>query len=127
MTTDNVAPPAPADLGPAGKALWTAHTTWSYADVVVELRPDELATLALAARTADTVDELEAAMEGEPPSVEGSRGQLIVHPLLVEIRMQRQALAALLARVNLPDGLDGGWEGLTASQRARKAARARWS
>jgi hypothetical protein len=49
--------------------------------------------------------------------------------LIQEARQQRALLASLLSRLDLPEAADGGenpWDGLSASQRARKAARARY-
>lgn len=112
---------APAGLGPAGRAVWRRIA----ADVAaqgMELRPDEAVTLEAAARQADTLATLEAALEGAPLMVRGSQGQDVAHPLLAEVRLGRDLLARLLARLNLgkvetPE---------SRSRSARKAARARW-
>jgi hypothetical protein len=121
-------PREPPGLGEAGRALWTAHAGWSHDGATVDLRPDELAILATAARVADQVALLEAELAGAAMTVEGSKGQAVVNPLVPELRHQRALLATLLGRLDLPevDG-PGAWDNLTASQRARKAARARWA
>lgn len=58
-------------------------------------------------------------------------GQPAPHPLLGELRAHRSQLAALLKQLNLPDELtDADAEVLPlspTSERARKAANARWS
>lgn len=113
---------APAGLGAKGKALWRTVTAG------LRLRADELEILAAACRTADQIADLEAAID--KTLVAGSRGQLVVHPAIPELRQQRQLLASLLGRLDLPEdrsGIGSEWDGLTSSQRARKAARARWS
>lgn len=89
------------------------------------LRPDELAVLEVAARTADTIVSLETEIGDGPLMVAGSKGQTIVNPAVVELRMQRVAVASLLRQLAIPE--EESWDNLTASQRARKAARARWS
>lgn len=112
----------PAGLGEAGKALWSSVTAG------LTFRPDELAVLASACGVADQVAELEATLAASAPMVAGSKGQEVLHPAIPELRLQRQLLATLLARLDMPEeaGEAGEWDGLTASQRARRAARARW-
>jgi hypothetical protein len=114
---------APAGLGKAGRRLWR-----SVSDGLV-LRADELAVLEAAARTADQVATLEAAVAASPPMIPGSRGQSILHPAIAELRLQRQLLSSLLGRLDVPEeeaGFASAWDGLSSSQRARRAARARW-
>jgi len=121
-----MAPRGPAGLRAAGRRLWRAHTS----DPDVSFRPDELATLALAARTADEIADLEAALAEAPRTVAGSKGQEIVHPVIPELRLQRQLLASLLARLRIPEpesGVPGDWDNLSASDRGRRAAAVRWS
>jgi hypothetical protein len=114
---------APTRFGKAGKRLWTAVTDG------LTFRPDELAVLESACRTADQVAGLEATLAGAPTMIAGSTGQLVLHPAIAELRLQRQLLASLLGRLDVPevDAIGSEWENLTNSQRARKAARARWS
>jgi hypothetical protein len=111
-------PRKPAGLGKAGSAVWASMT----ADV--DWRPDELVILEQAARTADTVAALDAALDGQPATVPGSRGQVIVNPLLQELRLARTALVAYLSRLDVPEPTDP--DALTPSQRGRRAAAARW-
>ena len=115
----------PSGYGPAGDTL---HERLS--DGIV-LRADELVILDVACRLADTVATLETAMTDEPMTIEGSKGQTVLHPLVAELRQQRALLAATVARLDIPEGEAGGvpgeWDNLTASQRARRAAHHRWS
>jgi hypothetical protein len=90
-SNENGAPPR--DLGAAGGDLYAKLT-----DGVV-YRPDEHAILVLACRTADTIEALAEAMEGEPLLTTGSAKQVTVHPAVLELRAQREALARLLARI----------------------------
>jgi hypothetical protein len=116
---------APAGLGSAGRGLWRSVTAG------LVLRPDELAVLREACGVRDTIELLQERLDGAPAIVAGSRGQQIVNPGIPELRLQRQLLATLLARLDVPEGgvaagAAGEWEGLSNSQRARKAALARW-
>lgn len=92
-----------------------------------ELRADESAVLDSACAVADVIAELEAAWseDGRPMTTRGSMGQLVIHPLIGEIRAQRAAQARLLAQLKLPDESVAPVE--DASSKARRAAVARWS
>lgn len=116
-------PPAPpSELSAAGQRLWR-----EVADGDLLLRPDELAVLAEACATRDVIVALAKATADAPAMIEGSRGQTVVNPGLQELRQQRQLLASLLRQLGIPDpDDDGDWDGLSASQRARKAAGKRW-
>ena len=111
-------PQAPKGLGAAGRRLWRQVV----ADF--ELGAGERELLEQACRVLDIIRRLdEAALER--PFVKGSMGQETLNPAHAEARLQRKTVAALLDQLGLPS--DGGeWDNLTATQRARKAARARW-
>jgi len=112
---------APHGLGSRGRRLWRA--------VVEDFTPaqHELELLTEACRTLDRVEALQAELADAPLTAEGSRGQLVAHPLAAELRSERQLLARLLSQLGIPEGEEGAeWDNLTASQRARKAAHARW-
>lgn len=132
MGTETTFPAPPEELRDAGRALWSA-----VGDDDLELRPDELAILAEACSTKDTIAALVEATASAPAMVDGSKGQQVVHPGLQELRQQRQLLATLLKQLSLPYPADEdgepengtgnpNWDGLTAEQRARKAAGKRW-
>jgi hypothetical protein len=77
-----------------------------------------------AAREADLIAVLATDFAGEPLTVGGSRGQVVVHPLIPELRQHRTTLAGLLRALKLPD------EDAHAGERRaqmRTVANARWS
>ena len=109
--------PTPADLGTSGARMWAEISSrW-------DLRPDELRILEDACGEADLIDELKAAAKDAPKLVKGSQGQLVINPLISELRQHRATLASLTAKLALPD--ENGAE--ARSTAARKAAQARWS
>lgn len=105
----------PDGLAVAGSQLWV-DVTGKYT-----LRADELVTLEAACRAADRVvlmrDEL-----GSSVTATGSMGQIVVHPLIPEIRAHEAQVSSLLAKLKLPDE-QGGEQ---ASQQ-RAAAQSRWA
>ena len=107
-----------------GAALWRA-ITGKYT-----LRPDELVWLEQACRAQDRIAEMREE-RGSRLTAKGSMGQLIAHPLLQEERAHEAQIAALLARLKLPDLAEGGAQGTGAekprSVQARKAAQSRWA
>jgi hypothetical protein len=114
---------APDDLGDAGSALW--------ASIVGELGTDwrfdarEAAVLTAAAKQADTVADLEAAVARDGIMVAGAAGQTRLNGAVIELRQARVALARLLGDIHLPDEDDR--PATVASERGRRAAQARWS
>lgn len=111
-----VLPPVPDGLGEAGASLWQdVHAE-------CELRPDEVRLLLAAARTADEVERMEAALAESDLVVVGSKGQPRPSPLIAEVRSHRLALRALLTSIGLPDEV----EGTDRSSAGRKLARQRW-
>jgi hypothetical protein len=113
-----VAIPTPSGLGPSGELLWR-DISGKYG-----LRADELRVLEDAAREADLISTLDAGMAGQDLLVRGSQGQMVINPLISELRQHRSTLASLLRQLKLPD------ESVSAEARstaARAAANARWS
>ena len=102
----------------AGQSLWDS-VAGTYT-----LRVDEQAILARACKTADRLDELEAAhIElGRPFLTRGSMGQDVIHPLIAEIRVHEAHLSAQLAKLKLPD-TPGGEK----ANQQRAAAQSRWA
>ncbi|MGY1945327.1 hypothetical protein [Nocardia asiatica] len=114
-------PAAPKGLAPGGRKLWT--------DIVAQwdLRPDELRVLREAAREVDLIDKLEAVLNKGSLMIPGSMGQMVVHPMVTELRQHRATLAALLRQLKLPDADGGEAEKESRSTAARAAANARWA
>lgn len=106
----------PEGLAKTGVGVWRAITSR------YELRSDELLTLEDACRTSDMIAALESAWsaDGAPMTTKGSMGQLVIHPLIGELRAQRAARNALWRQLRLPDDA-----GMPANQ-AREAAQASW-
>ena len=77
-------PAPPGSLGASGKALWKNVLADLPADWQLDAR--ELDALARAGRCADEIELLEAAVNRDGATVAGSRGQVTVHPALVEAR-----------------------------------------
>lgn len=67
------------------------------------LRPDEQVILEEAGRTADLIGRLEEVIAEGPMMTTGSVGQLVPHPLLAEVRLQRASLDRLLCSMQLPN------------------------
>lgn len=105
----------PAGLNDAGEALWS-KVTGKYT-----LRADELVTLEAACRAADRVVAMEEE-RGNAVTSFGSTGQLVVHPLIAEIRAHEAQISSLLAKLKLPD--EQGGEQVS---QQRQAAQSRWA
>jgi len=113
---------SPADLDSAGKALWDGISTkW-------ELRPDELRVLEDACREADVLSSLETVRSSSTFSVTvfGSQGQMVIHPVISELRQHRATLAALLRQLKLPDE-NPEQAAAARSSMMRGVANARWA
>lgn len=113
-------PPAPDGLGERGLRLW--HDTLEE----LELDPDELLLLEEAARLADEIDTMGAALDAGELLSKGSRGQPVANPLIREIRGHRLALSRILRQLGATRPGEESGERSTPSQRGRKAALARW-
>ncbi len=87
----------PKDLGSAGKALWDSVVS------TYELAPHELEMLAQACRTADVI----AALDDEITQGVLADDNKRVLPAVIELRLQRLALARLVSALRLPD-VDSG-------------------
>lgn len=109
----------PIGLDDVGKDLWK-RLTGKY-----EFRPDEFTVVERAARTADRLAAMESELGGAITAT-GSMGQMVVHPLIPEIRSHTQLLAALMKQLNLPDDESAAGES-SRSTLARKAAQSRWA
>src|SRR5690242_19087650 len=112
-------PAPPAGLADPGKSVWE-NIVKHY-----EFRPDELVTLEDACRITDMIAALDVAWaeDGRPMTSKGSTGQLVIHPLIGEIRTQRMARNALWRQLKLPDV---GADPAAAPNQHRGAANSRW-
>ena len=120
MSKKSGGPAVPSGLEQGGRTLWSSVVDR------YELRPDELRTLEDACREADLVDGLRDALAESTYMIEGSQGQLVINPLVSEVRQHRMVLRSLMAALKLPEEgrADGAGE---RSSQARAAAQARWS
>ncbi|MGN6199119.1 hypothetical protein [Humibacter sp.] len=123
----------PAGLSDAGRGLWRQIATdWRDNDVVPDAREARLLTDAC--HEADVLALLEAELATAAATgsltTTGSMGQLVTHPHVGEARRSRAQIKALLQALQLdvPEAnVDAAVTKLTNSQRARKAAQARWA
>lgn len=114
-------PRPPAGLGARGRGFWRRVTG------IYELGTDETELLVEACRTLDRCESLSTELAGAPSLSVGSTGQPVPHPLRAELRSERLLLTKLVSMLNLPGDAAGTvWDGLSASQRASRAARVRW-
>jgi P27 family predicted phage terminase small subunit len=115
---------APGTLGEAGRRLWDSVLS----DVAEgwELDARDVAYLEKACRCADELASLEANIDADGTMVEGSKGQVRVHPAISEARQLRVTLLRLLGAIELSDPSNPERSATAAQQRGRHAARARW-
>lgn len=105
----------PEGLSDAGASLWESIAS------KYELRADELRTLEAACRASDRAARMRDEL-GDAVTATGSMGQVVVHPLIPEIRAHEAQVASLLAKLRLPD--DAGVEQVS---QQRAAAQSRWA
>lgn len=115
---------APADLEAKGRG----RRFWNRVERDFNLSDVEHELLTEVCRQLDECDALRAVIVTEGATAEGSRGQVRIHPALLELRHSRAELRLLLAELQLPDlDPDNDQAVPTArSERARKAANTRW-
>ena len=122
MSGSRALPKPPKGLESAGKALWRAIVSDLPSNFEFSAR--ELRQLELAARQADAVAGLEAAIDREGIVTRGSRGQQRLNPLVAEARQGRLAVSRLIGELALPD--TGSDLQKSSSKRSSRAAHARW-
>ncbi|WP_433681938.1 terminase [Nocardia sp. CA-119907] len=89
-------PATPRGLRASGKRLWTWYSTQ------FELSESELTVLREICRTADALDQLQAAVDRDGVLAESSQG-IRCHPALTELRQQRITFARLLAALKVDE------------------------
>lgn len=115
-------PRVPAGLGKHGKALWRKITGDLADDMELDAR--ELHYLERAAKIADNLADLRAAIDRDGLMVTGSRGQVIAHPAQSEARQLEVVQLRLLSAIQFID--PEAERAATPSQaRGRRAARLR--
>ena len=87
-----------AAFGPAGQTLYDAVTS------EFDLSEWELSQLTAAARLADRLEMLNAAIADTEPMSHNRHGELVANPLLAAERNTAQALSRLLASLRIPAG-----------------------
>lgn len=96
-------------------------------ETVAEERPsltgEDVASLVHACELTTTADRLDEVARRAEFVATGSTGQEILHPAVAESRQARAAAARILAALRPVDGAEHG----TPSERARRAANARWA
>jgi hypothetical protein len=112
--------PAPKGLGARGRAFW--RTVQADYDLDVA----EIELLVEVCRALDECEALHAVVERDGRTVPGSRGQVVAHPALSELRSTRLMLGRLLAQLELPDE-DGSSLPTPLQARGRRAASSRWA
>jgi hypothetical protein len=119
--TPFVVPSTPGSLKKRGRALW--RTLFSG----FEFDPEEKDMVHELCRTLDTIDALSDVIESDGTMIQGSTGQLVLHPAVAERRQQQAAFARMLQMLNLPEAEGGAAMERATSSRAKAAAAARWS
>lgn len=111
------------EFGKAGTRLVeTITNTFDFTE-----EPGKQAILERAARTADTIEALEAEAATQSLTAKGSMGQEVISPLIAEARAQTSLLDRLLKSLGLPDTDEATAARAEQRQRqARKAAKTRW-
>ncbi len=106
-------------------STWTASAVDTFREVL-KARPDlagpELSALEHACQLQTVADHLDDVARSSAYIATGSQGQEILHPAVAEARLTRTAAAQILARLTVTSA-----RVQTSSERARSAARARWS
>lgn len=110
----------PTKLGPKARRFWRETTE------VYELSVHEAVLLENACREIDIVERLEKELDGADLVVPGSMGQDTAHPLLMEVRMHRASVAAMIKQLALPDPEFEDKPMSARSRQAQAAANARW-
>ena len=122
----------PPDLGTSGRKLWREMVA-KMADNGFQPDARERKVLHSAAALADVEAELREVVKSEPLMTKGSRGQIVIHPAVAELRAVAHEISGLLLKIDL-DPADDGAGGLSISvatpqgrsTKARAAANARW-
>ena len=119
MTTASRSTRAPAGLARRGASFWRRVVAGFDLDVA------ESELLVEVCRALDECEALHTVVTDQGRTVAGSRGQVVAHPALAELRQTRLMLGRLLAQLELP-GPDGDTLPTPVQARGRRAAQTRW-
>lgn len=111
---------APKEFDTLGQEFWDEITS-EYA-----LRTDEKRLLKDACHEIDLIERLESRLAHAHLLVKGSRQQVRLNAVVSEIRQHRLTLAALFRQLKLDEVEQGSSSSETRTQKARRAATARW-
>ena len=105
---------APSELGTAGRKLWRdICTKMAESDTQPDARERQILLLS-ACILRQREAELAELLKTEPMFTEGSKGQLVMHPAIVEARDAANEIAVLLCKIDLaPLDDDGGMVGIS--------------
>ena len=117
--------PVPDGLGADGEALWGQIVSGMAEEWNLDQR--ELHLLTEACRCADDQAALDEAIARDGRTVEGSRGQPVVHPGIAEVRQLRALQLRLLGALELADPTESLKSATPEQARKRNAASARWA
>lgn len=109
--------PTPDGLKDRGVSLWKTYTE------KYEFRPDELLWLETACRASDRLEIMDSELKGTGYMSLGSTGQLVVNPLVAEIRATEAHRDNALKRLGIPD--EGG--AVVEVNQNRAAGQSRWA
>lgn len=111
-----------ASLGTRGRRLWDAILG---GDEGLDGDQHDMELIAETCRILDVIDGLSQAVKRDGVTVDGSRGQTVVHPAVAELRQQQIAFSRLIAQLNLDEEELGAM--LSARQAsAKRAGQKRW-
>jgi hypothetical protein len=114
------APRAPVGLAATGKRLWRDLSE------AYSFRPDERVLVVELCRLSDDLERLRRDLADEPATVTGSTGQMVVHPLRLELHRTSGRFESVVRTLGLPDETESAGSN-NATWAGRNLARARWS
>src|SRR3954454_20623503 len=94
-------PEPPGELGEAGRGFWTSIVS------KYDLDPHEVEVLHAACSTLDLIVELDGVVRAEGATLLGGENGLRLHPVVAELREQRQTFSRLVAVLRIPDADTG--------------------
>ena len=119
MNDANQPPDPPSGLADRGQGFWTSMNS-----LLPDFNRKELTLLEEACRSLDSIEALAQAVDRDGLMVSGSKGQLVLHPAVSELRQQQLVFSRLMMAMRLPE--DSAAEQQMRSKRARLGASARW-